>query len=226
VATKLRTTDFLNNKGKIMADDPVQRTSPMTYEEVLQIIDENAKTKATELELSEEFMKKVPPEIGQLTHLTSLILSYNLLPELPDEIGQLTNLIHLHIGGNKLKTLPKTIGQLTQLKILVLGDVFGGNPITSSTISSLSVIDNLTNLVELHLSSTHLTTLPFAVERLTQLKILDLRWNFLTALPKELGLLPNLEHVYVHANHSLTFPPREIMNKETKEMLAYLREQL
>ena len=209
-----------------MPDEPVQKTTAMTYEEMLQIIEENAKTKEPELELSEEFMKKIPPEIGKLTHLTSLILSYNLLKELPDEIGQLTNLTYLHIGGNQLKILPKTIGQLKQLKILLLGDVFGGNPISSVTKSSLSEISNLTNLVELHITSNHLRNLPFAVERLTQLKILDLRWNFLTALPKELGLLENLEHVYVHGNNQLTFPSREIMSKETKEMLAYLREQL
>jgi internalin A len=207
-----------------MTADKSHKTTAMTSEELLEIIEENAKTKATELDLSEEFMKVVPPEIGQLTHLTKLELSYNLLPKIPDEIGQLSNLKYLHLGGNRLSALPETIAQLTQLEILVLGDVFGGNPISPSTVSSLSVIENLSNLLELHLSATHLSSFPFAIERLTNLRILDLRWNFFTALPKELTLLPNLEHVYVNGNKRLTVPPLEIRNEGTQEMLAYLRE--
>ncbi|MEH2290733.1 MAG: leucine-rich repeat domain-containing protein, partial [Nostoc sp.] len=64
----------------------------MTNEELLQIIEQAAREKATELNLSNNQLSSLPPEISQLSNLTWLSLNNNQLSSLPPEISQLSNL--------------------------------------------------------------------------------------------------------------------------------------
>ncbi|MBN3885676.1 MAG: leucine-rich repeat domain-containing protein, partial [Nostoc sp. JL34] len=57
----------------------------MTNEELLQIIEQAAKDKVTELDLSGTGLTTLPPEFGQLTNLRSLYLRSNQLSSLPPE---------------------------------------------------------------------------------------------------------------------------------------------
>ncbi|MFN6473698.1 MAG: leucine-rich repeat domain-containing protein [Nostoc sp. SerVER01] len=61
----------------------------MTNEELLQIIEQAATEKATELDLSNNQLSSLPPKICQLSSLTRLDLSNNQLSSLPPEICQL-----------------------------------------------------------------------------------------------------------------------------------------
>ena len=63
-----------------------------------------------------------------LTSLTSLDVSNNGLTSLPPEIGLLTGLIKLFVDGNPLTSLPMEVEKLYKLKI------FGasGNPLPNS----------------------------------------------------------------------------------------------
>ena len=54
----------------------------------------------------------LPDELGQLTRLRSLDCRNNCLTELPSALGQLCKLEHLDVSGNRLKSLPNTLGQL------------------------------------------------------------------------------------------------------------------
>ncbi len=74
------------------------------------------------LDLSNQQITFLPPEIGQLTSLRRLDLSGDRLTELPAEIGQLVNLRQLNLNNNLLITLPSTIGQLVNLSQLDLRD--------------------------------------------------------------------------------------------------------
>ena len=67
----------------------------MTQKELLQKIEQCARTNATVLDLSDNRLTELPGELGQLTNLTRLDLSHNQLTELPGELGQLTNLTRL-----------------------------------------------------------------------------------------------------------------------------------
>ncbi|MEH2329353.1 leucine-rich repeat domain-containing protein, partial [Nostoc sp.] len=67
----------------------------MTNEELLQIIEQAARDKKTQLDLSGKGLTTLPPEIGQLTNLQYLNLNSNQLSSLPPEIVQLTNLQYL-----------------------------------------------------------------------------------------------------------------------------------
>ncbi len=82
-------------------------------------------TKLTRLYLYDNQLRELPPEIGQLSNLGELYLSNNQLRKLPPEIGQLSNLRKLYLKNNQLRELPPEIGKLTDLEELALE----GNPL-------------------------------------------------------------------------------------------------
>ena len=141
----------------------------MTNQELLEIIEQAAKDKVTELDLSGKDLTMLPAEIGQLTNLSRLSLYSNQLTTLPKEIGQLTNLSELYLHFNQLTTLPKEIGQLTNLSGLYLGS----NQLTTLP----KEIGQLANLSGLYLDSNQLTMLPAVIGQLTNLSELYLFGN-------------------------------------------------
>ena len=69
----------------------------------------------------------------------------------------------------------------------------------------------LYNLKELELSYNFLTTIPKELGNLVNLRELNLINNRLTSIPKELGNLSNLQHLYL-SNNFLTTIPKELSN--------------
>jgi hypothetical protein len=72
------------------------------------------------LELRNNGLTSIPPEIGRLTSLTTLLLSKNHLVSVPPELGKLTRLERLDLNHNRLKSVPKELGQLKSLTRLTL----------------------------------------------------------------------------------------------------------
>jgi internalin A len=99
----------------------------MSKENALRRIKRAAETETTLLNLSEQELTELPPELFELTNLTALVLKGNQLTDLPPEIVQLTNLTTLYLYDNQLTTLPPEIVQLPKLRALHLD----GNPLTS-----------------------------------------------------------------------------------------------
>ena len=159
--------------------------------------------KLTRLDLSDQDIGSLPPEIGTLTSLTHLILHRNSLTTLPTEIGQLTNLIWLDLFGNQLTTLDPAIGQLTNLIYLNLR----GNQLSSVP----PEIGNLRNLTQLNLKRNHLNTLPPEIGKLTNLRQLSLSSNNLKILPEELTNLEQRLDQFSMANNYLTSLPPQIL---------------
>ncbi len=151
----------------------------MTNEELLKVIEEAKASGSTRLNLSENELTTLPPEIGQLTSLTELNLGGNRLTNLPPEIGQLTKLTKLYLVGNQLTSLPPEICQLTKLTELYLGD----NHITDLP----PEIGQLTKLTKLYLVGNQLTSLPPEICQLTKLTKLYLGGNPLTSPPLEIA---------------------------------------
>jgi hypothetical protein len=169
------------------------------------------------LKLYDNQVTALAVEIGQLTRLEVLYLDKNRLTELPVEIGQLTSLKELDLSYNQLTALPGEIGQLTSLMEFWLG----GNRLAALP----GEIEKLKNLEELWLNDNRLTALPREIGQLTRMTRLDLDDNRLTALPVELGRLEKLERLELGGN-PLEWPPMEVVNRGTKAVLAYLREQV
>jgi tRNA A-37 threonylcarbamoyl transferase component Bud32 len=128
-------------------------------------------THLTELDLSANYLKKVSKSIGNLTLLKRLRLNHNHLTILPKEIWSLTKLTTLLLNNNNIKVIPKEIKNLTKLKALDL---------SSNQLSEIPVkegIMQLPSLAELRLRNNQLTTLPAAMAEMTQLQVLWLEGN-------------------------------------------------
>ncbi len=153
------------------------------------------------LDLSDNLLTVLPPEIGQLDQLQRLFLSDNLLTGLPTEITQLVQLQTLNLSDNLLTELPPEIAHLDQLQDLDLRD----NQLTKLP----PEIGQLAQLQTLGLSDNQLTELPPEVAHLNQLQDLNLCDNQLTELPPEIGQLDQLRRLFLTSNQ-LTVLPLEV----------------
>ena len=107
----------------------------------LKRIEEALQTGATKLDLEDNNLKSLPPEIGQLTKLTKLYLGENELTSLPPEFGQLTNLTTLYLRGNKIPSEFK-IGEyevrtLSKKRISIGCSVFNSKKLRNSSLPVL-----------------------------------------------------------------------------------------
>jgi hypothetical protein len=94
--------------------------SDAAYERARRSIDAAYRSRATKLNLSENQLTALPPEIGRLTALQSLTLRGNQLTALPPKIVRLTALQYLDLRWNQLTALPPEIARLTALQYLDL----------------------------------------------------------------------------------------------------------
>lgn len=155
----------------------------------------------TFLDLSQNSLTELSPEISQLTRLTYINLSNNFLSGnvltylkgLPltiinlsfnnltsiQEIGDFPECTYLGLSENQLENLPPGIGKLTCLKSLLLNR----NQLTRLPLE----LGNLTSLIWLNLKHNCLTSLlPFSVgQRLTQLQSLNIAENPIRLLPRD-----------------------------------------
>ena len=151
----------------------------MTDEELLWIIKNTAEMNETYLDLRDNRLVDVLPEIGRLTHPTELYLSQNILNDLRPELFQLTNLIELHLSDNQMNELPPEICQLINLKELHLG---------SNLLTELpSEIFFLTDLTVLNLNNNQISELSPEICQLNNLEELRLDGNPLTSPPMEIA---------------------------------------
>jgi len=81
----------------------------VTNRELLLKIKKAGKDKAKQLDLWDNQLTSLPPEIAQLTSLEGLYLQDNELTFLPPEIGQLTSLTRLMLDGNPLIEPPPPV---------------------------------------------------------------------------------------------------------------------
>ena len=187
----------------------------MTQQELLQLIEQAAAEGWKGLDLREQSLMTLPPEITRLTSLITLDLTYNHLTTLPLEIFMLTNLTMLVLKSNQLSVLPSEIRNLTNLMTLDLSNNHLTNlPVELFNLSNLETfhlngnqltsistnIGKLTNLIMLFLDNNQLTTLPSNIDKLKNLIRLDLQYNQLTTLPLELFRLTNLKELYIYHN--------------------------
>lgn len=144
------------------------------------------------LDLQNNGMKKLPPEIGRFRNLQYLNVSRNQLSELPREIGNLTRLQVLNASGNQIDVLPPELSRLQSLKQLNLA--------TNLLKKLPPEIGKLTRLEFLDASENRLSQVPAALGLATNLRTVYLRTNSLANLPLEIGKLKRLRDLDIDDN--------------------------
>jgi internalin A len=177
--------------------------------DLLELIEQAARERWEELDLSNLELTTLPSNISKLTRLKKLIIGKwdaqkrewvgNSLTTLPPEIGQLVNLTHLNLSLNQLAGLPPEIGQLVNLTHLDLSI----NKLTQLP----PEIGQLVRLTHLDFRFNQIASLPPEIGQLVRLTHLDLRFNKLTELPSNLGTLVRLTHLDLRFNKLTHLPP-------------------
>jgi hypothetical protein len=144
------------------------------------------------LDLQNNGMKRIPPEIGRFSNLQYLNVSRNQLSELPREIGNLTRLQVLNASGNQIDILPPELSRLQSLKQLNLA--------TNLLKKLPPEIGKLTKLEFLDASENRLAQVPAALGLATNLRTVYLRTNSLANLPLEIGKLKRLRDLDIDDN--------------------------
>lgn len=104
------------------------------------------------IDLSENQITDLPPEIGDLADLEVLQIDRNPLTSLPDEIGNLSKMTRLHIRITNLESLPDTISGCESLVELLLW---------SNKLEKIpSALADLQNLDVIHLDGNRISEIP------------------------------------------------------------------
>jgi Leucine-rich repeat (LRR) protein len=158
------------------------------------------KTKITHLDLSNNSINVIPPEIGTLSHLRRLDLSRNHIATIPSELGNLSHLQMLNLSRNfEIKVIPGEIGNLSELRTLDLRY----NKITAIP----SEIENLSQLQRLDLTHNNITAISREIGNLLKLRMLNLRNNNITAIAPEIGNLLKLRMLDLRNNNITGIAP-------------------
>lgn len=202
--------DFLEE-----TDDYVER---MKFLKGLQKIQKDFKFKpdfsrlyrSKDLNLTSNYIYKIPSEIKLLVNLTKLDLHNNHIHILPPEIGLLINLLDINLSGNYLEKLPIEIGNLKNLKVL---DVYNNN------IQSLpSEIGNLKKLEYLNIGGNLFEYLSRKICDLHNLGTLNISKNNIEKLPDKIGNLKNLTTLIMDHNLITNVPDSFIKLTKLKKI--------
>lgn len=152
----------------------------------------------SKLELTEQGLSAIPPEIQYFKELTYLDVSFNRLTSLPLEIAHLTKLKQIFLNSNQFVELPKVICSLANLWVL---------SVSYNQLTSLPPeIKNLSLLGEIYMNHNAVDSLPHEVGQLAQLSHFSCSFNRLKSIPKEFGQLTNLEGCEFAGNCISSFP--------------------
>lgn len=181
----------------------------------------------TVLDLSKNQIKVIPKNLGNCKSLQMLNLSYNGITNIDDDLFKnLTNLIYLNFSNNELKVIPPQLGRLLNLTTLILNNnpleqakmrqidrlkslrsLHLANTYRNNNNTPINTLGDLTNLVELNLSSNQLTKVPEDLAHLDKLKRLNLSNNFINKMPEDFGnWWPNLETLNISRNNLKELP--------------------
>lgn len=185
----------------------------MNKDELLRLIDQAAREGWTSLNLSNQGLTELLPEIGNLMDLKILRLECNRLSKLPNEFKNLTRLEEIELSFNEFSDFPYELMELPNLT----GIFFPANRfnVLPPQIKSLRKLKNL------YLNANQISTLPHEIVELTTLKRLNLHSNQLINLPSEIEKLLNL--TYLNLKNNPLPIPFEILEStdEPKRIIQY-----
>lgn len=164
--------------------------------------------KIKNLEIWDNDLEKLSPDIGNLCSLVHLNISRNLLVGLPLEIENCQELVYADFSSNPLSEFPEDLTRMYHLRQLYLNDTnLERLPRQFGRMSKLEVLEVRENF---------LSDLPETCSHMTLLLQLNIGCNQFERLPPVVTNLINLEELWVDMN-ALSTLPRSISN------LAHLR---
>ena len=151
------------------------------------------------LDLSHNFIGRVPAEFYQTSHVSYVDMSYNDLYEIEPGIGNMVSIETLILSGNHVEEIPEAVFELTRLKQLILNQ--------NEVAEIPKEMGVMTWLEVLKLSNNNLEVVPMEIGRMASLKKLVLAYNFISALPTTVGNLTALRELAISGNTIDALPP-------------------
>uniref|UniRef100_U3C8Q7 Leucine-rich repeat-containing protein 18 n=2 Tax=Callithrix jacchus TaxID=9483 RepID=U3C8Q7_CALJA len=146
------------------------------------------------LDLSKMGITTFPKCILRLNDVDELDLSRNLIRKIPDSISKFQNLRWLDLHSNYIDRLPESIGQMTSLLYLNVSN----NRLTSN---GLPVeLNRLKNIRTVNLGLNHLDSVPTTLGALKELHEVGLHDNLLNTIPMSISKLPKLKKLNTKRN--------------------------
>ena len=158
-------------------------------------------TVLTDLELSGNMIRVLPPTILQLTNLVILKAAGNDLERMfdADDLSQLSNLTRLAFKENHILHVDSNIGDLVKLKDLDLS--------CNRLVSIAPQIEKCTNIKRLVLSQNQLDHIPRNVFRILELTDFNASNNNLRSLPTAICYCQSMLQLRVGHNRIESLPP-------------------
>ena len=156
-----------------------------------------------DLDLSHNYLSRIPTDLFKLTNLRRLNLSYCKLKDISSSIDAWTMLQTLDLSGNYIAFLPHNLCELTQLKRLFLSD----NRLQMDGIPKN--IGNMINLESFVAARNQLVSVPASICTCLQLKKLVLTSNRLITLPEGFRTMTQLVTLELDDNPQLKLPPKQ-----------------
>ena len=130
-------SQYLDDETGLLADEYLPDAHEFTaIEEALAVPE-----KVIKLNLAEQGLTEIPPEVFMFPNLQVLDLRNNKIVEVTDKISSLSNLQYLTLSNNGLEKIPSEIGELKHLLMLD----FEQNALTNLP-DEIATLENLVNL--------------------------------------------------------------------------------
>lgn len=192
-----------------------------------------------ELNMEDNNLEFLPPQLCRLRRLQFINLSKNRLYELPDEFGSMVDLKEVILDINRLEKFPESIGNLRHLEILSCNRnwLYEIEPRMTelASLSELSLDGNFICMLPAGIGNMNLSTLKLAHNRLEYLEedcllpnlvdTLNVFWissNNLIELPQSFVDMKCLDEMKIEYNpmHS---PPMELVQEGMQTVMQYCR---
>ncbi|KAH0464351.1 hypothetical protein IEQ34_007137 [Dendrobium chrysotoxum] len=176
-------------------------------DEVLEV-NNNVRT----IDLTNNKVSVLPPDISRLVQLQRLILANNVLQSLPNTVASLRSLKILTLDGNKISILPDELGSLSKLEQL---------SVSCNLLTCLpDTIGKLHNLSLLNVSSNKLKSLPPSIGSCIALEELQANDNNIEELPESLCNLSHLKSLLLNNNRVNQLPPKLFSDCKSLQNIA------
>lgn len=172
------------------------------------------------LELNENNLTRLPPEIGLLSKLVYLSVSRNKLESLPQEFSQLKNLRSLNLHSNNIRDVFKCMDDIELTTLNISSNMFGTQDMDGDFLHAVLNGSKLTNSLMFFIAADN----QFNDEMwslfncFTNLQLLNLSYNNLSDVSNL--KLENLSELYLSGNKLRTLPSDTVLKwKQLKTLM-------